>query len=75
MTFSPYISLTKEPRSFKRRFGKKKEKTKLKYGDTVIFFKKAGTVDALYFKFFKKSLKTFLKKAKIAPFSSRKKKI
>lgn len=75
MTFSPYISLTKEPRSFKRRFGKKKEKTKLKYGDTVVFFKKSGTVESLYFKFFKKSLKKFIKQSKIAPFSMRKKKI
>lgn len=75
MTFSPKINLTKEPRSFKIRSKKRVTKIKFLYGDTLIFFRKSGVLDSAYFKFFKKSLKTFFKKFKTSKTSFKKKKI
>lgn len=75
MVFSPYISASIEPRSFKQRFGKTNANIQIMYGDSLVFFKKAGTVDSVYFRVLKKSFKDFFKKNKIATYSFFKPKI
>ena len=74
MTFSPKIMSTRELRSFKRRGKKSFKKLNLIFGDSLIFFKKEGSVESIYFKFLKKFLKNFLKK-KITKYSFLRKKI
>lgn len=75
MTFSPNIALMKEPRSFKLRFSKIKKIKKITYGDSAVFFKKAGTIESLYFKNLKKFFKFFLKQKKLPRFSKRRYKV